>query len=204
MNNDHSPSFLRKFYEVLKVICEQYFLGRSKSLTGSVHGSASSVNPIEAVFEERHAKSHLERVAVVEDLIDSRVNSSGEFAAGSVQARIDESQSISSLMALASAKAPTKSIRPVLERIAAISGLPTHDSSRSVSLPAASPQEALLTEFTRLAREELSITESLAQLKSGDNQQRRTLEDQRRTCQARKAHITTQLKGLTAGQALAE
>ena len=199
MHNDHNPQFLRQFYAALRTICQEFFLGRSKN-SGPV---SAATNPIEAVFDQRNAKSYLDRANVMEELMETRVSVTGEFASTAVLTRIEEA-----LSAVATGKAAnvfashaTPTSQFVQEKIRALSEQPMSEAATPLmAVPDIPVIDTLMKEFVALAKLEKSLHDALAQHKSKktDKSSIDAIEHELQTCLTRKAAVSARIKAARA------
>ncbi len=184
--------FLRQFYDNLKVLCNEFFLGRAK--TAAVTDSAS--NPIEAVFEQRGAKSYVDRANVMDELVDTRVSASGAFSAPTVASRIEQSAA-----AVASGQAShlllgsrLSDSQALVDRINSMSAGATRTPVPAVNVVA---NDALAQEYIECVRQEVQLRVALGKAVSATKP---AIERNLRACQARKTLISGQLKALRSQQ----
>ncbi len=198
MNNDHTPQFLRQFYDSLKVISQEFFLGRSK--TSLVPEGSSS--QVEAVFDRRQASSYIDRASVMDELMDTRV--AGTFSASDVASRIENSAAAiagGQASHILLPKAPME-LQSVSERIAALAEVQKPAPAAQVQAPVSQLSDSLMREFVALVHEEVQLRSSIARLKTSrndkDSSKIPTFEQQLQACLARKNTLSTRIKLLSA------
>eukprot|EP01135_Chromosphaera_perkinsii_P005913 Nk52_evm8s371 gene=Nk52_evmTU8s371 len=88
MEDDSHPSFLREFYQNLKICCQDLFFARSKNSYNTEKGVNYGVNHIEHAF--RKVSNPAEKLDVVQDIIDLKVSPAQEKMASSLFQRLEE------------------------------------------------------------------------------------------------------------------
>ena len=210
MSNDYSPRFVRQFYSALKVICTEFFLGRSKrvetrSSEATSTASTNNVNPIEATFDKANAKSYTAKASVMQELIDSRVSETGEFSFQNVLKRIDAKQTVirgdrlhanllggTNDMAAASDAA-------IAQRLEALTQLPVVSVEVPLSTDPREPVDQLMREYVALSKQELNLRTSLGGIdlhSSGGQQSSVALEERLSAVMARKEVVNNRIRVL--------